>query len=127
MRTFPHPLSELPFAEFVHTCVPININKTYGTRDLLDATRCAWKSSAARAEQADYVLATLKGVIVAAFVADEWLPATPENFPGFPSTNVGRYGLRGHEAPDSIKRLYLQKRVPPMPRGAQNPIHYVAP
>jgi hypothetical protein len=127
VRAFQSGAAQLPFAEFVHQCVLINVNKTYRTADLIDATRYAWKILAARAEQTDYVLAVLRGVIVGVFFADAWLPATPANFPGFPPANEGRYGFRGHEAPESVKRIYLHKRVPPLPKGAQNPIRYVGP
>jgi uncharacterized protein len=45
--------------------------------------------------KADVILPTLQGLIVGAFVADEWLPATPENFPGLPQAIPGRWGCNG--------------------------------
>jgi hypothetical protein len=58
-------------------------------------------------------------------VADDWLPATPENFPDRESV-PGRLGFIGREADDEIKRHYLRKRVPDEYRkqGAANPIKY---
>jgi uncharacterized protein len=127
LRTDNLAAPDLEVVDTLHRCVVINVNKTYGTRDLIDATRYAWKISPQRARQADYVLAALRGIVVGVFVADAWLPATSQNFPGFPPADPRRFGFIGHEAPESIKRLYLGKRVPPLPQGAQNPIHYIAP
>ena len=72
------------------------------------------------------ILATLQGLIVAAFVADRWLAATPENFPGLAETESGRLGFIGREAPEDVRRLYVGKRVPDeyRKRGAANLIKY---
>ena len=62
-----------------------------------------------------------------AFVADEWLASTPENFPTFGEDAApGRWGFRGHEAPPAIRQLYVGRRVPDeyRKRGAANPIKY---
>ena len=71
------------------------------------------------------VLATRQGLIVGVFIADEWLEATAENFPGrepFP----GRYAFNGREAPLELSKQYMSKRVPDEYRkqGAANPIKY---
>jgi hypothetical protein len=118
-------LYETPIAEFLHNCLLINVNNTSSELPLLDATRYAWKVSVNNAKACEYILAVRHGVIIGAFVADEWLPATPENFPGFPAIGEARYGFRGREAPDDICRHYEQKRIPPQAQGAQNPIRYV--
>ena len=64
-------------------------------------------------------------MIVGAFVADDWLEATTENFPGKDDV-PGRYGFVGIEAPVKIQRMYIGKRVPDSYRktGAANPIKY---
>lgn len=64
--------------------VLININRLQDRSDavaIYEQTRLAWRISKTRAEAADYVLAVVKGVVVGAFVAEEWLDATHDNFP----------------------------------------------
>ena len=89
--------------------------------------RYCWKISPKNAEKVDYVLADQRGLIVGAFEAEKWLPATPSNFPGTKETVEGRWGFVGREAPDDIQRLYIGKRLPDNfpKRGAANPIKYV--
>ena len=64
-------------------------------------------------------------LIVGAFVADAWLDATVENFPGRAGA-PGRLGFIGHEAPEDLRAMYVRKRVPDeyRRRGAANPIRY---
>jgi len=123
-------------AIFRHKLVLISVNRTgkVDQIDLYDAVRYSWKISPRRAEKADYVLAVIDGVIVGAFEADEWLPATKENFPEFTPADrpwgirEGRWAFRGAEAPPEVKAAeYLNKRVPSemRKRGAANPIRYV--
>lgn len=71
------------------------------------------------------MLATLQGLIVGAFVAQDWLPATTEHFPDREEA-PGRYGFIGEEAADELTRRYVGKRVPDDYRkpGAANPIKY---
>lgn len=70
------------------------------SKPLYEATRYAWKVSKDRATQAEVVLATVQGVIRGAFVADEWLAAIPEHFPGRPPVRK-RLGFVGRDAPPS--------------------------
>ena len=67
-------------------------------------------------------------LIIGAFVADDWLPATAANFPGLAEGDgvPRRLGFVGEEAPEDIKKLYVGKRVPDeyRKRGAANPIKY---
>lgn len=112
-------------AVFQHRAILISVNKTAAEHSLYEAVRFAWKIDRNKAQTAEVVLATVQGLIVGAFVADEWLPATSENFPG--RENVpGRYGFRGREAPEAISRLYVRRRVPDeyRKRGAANPVKY---
>jgi len=112
-------------AVFRHKALLISVNRTAAERSLYDATRHAWKISRAKAKQAEVVLATMQGLIVGAFIAHEWLEATPANFPGRDGI-PGRLGFVGEEAPDPIKKLYVGTRVPDTyrKRGAANPIKY---
>ena len=112
-------------AVFKHKAVLISVNRTASETSLYEATRFAWKIDPKKAKQADVVLATRLGLIVGAFVADEWLIATSANFPGRVD-NPKRYGFNGHEAPADIKAFYVGKRVPDefRKRGAANPIKY---
>ena len=112
-------------AVFQHKVLLISVNKGAAEASLYEATRYAWKISLSNAKQAEVILATFRGLIVGAFVADGWLAATSANFPG--RENVpGRLGSVGREAPDEFKRLYVDKRVPDeyRKRGAANPIKY---
>jgi hypothetical protein len=115
-------------AEFQHKALLININQSSKKWSLYDATRYAWKIDPQKASQAEVILATIHGLIVGAFVADEWLEATSENFldraedGGAPS----RYGFIGKEAHEDIRKLYVGKLIPGeyQKKGAQNPIRY---
>ena len=115
-------------AKFRHKALLISVNRSSAERSLYDATRFAWKVSKARAREAEVILSTIRGLIVGAFVAEEWLEATSENFPGLagPEGVPGRLGFVGREAPEEMKLLYLNKRVPDRFRkpGAANPIKY---
>ena len=120
-------LYEAEEVKFVHNVVVITINRTIEDRPTIDAVRYAWKIDPVRARKVDYVLAVANGMIVGAYVADAWLPATTENFPGFPQADPQRFGFRGHEAPEDVKAMYVHKRVPPSRPGAANPIRYEEP
>lgn len=125
---------EAPEASFQHRVILINVNRTSDDQDPYDAVRYSWKIDPSKARKCDYVLAVRRGLIIGAFEAEEWLPATTENFPEFPIVDAnrtgsrqGRYGFRGNDAPDEVKKLYLQRRLPDKlrKRGAANPIRYV--
>lgn len=117
---------QAPVAEFEHNLVLISVNWSALERSIYEAVRHAWKIDPRKAQKADYVLAVHRGLIVGAFKAQQWLKATPENFPGLPSHD-NRWGFVGHDAPEEIKRLYLRKRLPDefRAKGNQNPIRYV--
>ncbi len=112
-------------AVFKHKAILISVNRSAAETSLYEATRYAWKISRAKATQADVILATQRGLIVGAFVADDWLPATAENFPGHVDA-PGRLAFVGREAPPDIQKLYVGARVPDEYRqpGAANPIKY---
>lgn len=112
-------------AVFQHKALLINVNKTATETSLYEATRYAWGVNKARAEQAEVILANKQGLIVGAFVADKWLPATTENFPSRAPIE-GRFGFIGKGAPDEMQRLYVGKRVPDeyRKRGARRSFRY---
>ena len=115
-------------AVYQHKALLISVNRSATETSLYDATRYAWKISESNAKQAEVILATVHGLIVGAFVADEWLDATAVNFPG-QDDMPGRLGFSGREAPVNIRSLYVGKRVPDeyRKRGAANPIKYTWP
>lgn len=112
-------------AVFAHKAILINVNRSAAETSLYEATRFAWKIRKSKAEQADIVLAVRQGLIVGAFIAEKWLSATPENFPGR-EESPGRLGFVGREAPEEISALYVGRQVPDSfrKRGAANPIKY---
>ena len=112
-------------AHFHHKALLINVNLTASTLGLYDATRYAWKIDPKKGMKAEVILATRYGLIVGAFIADQWLEATTGNFPGFPE-RPGRWGFQGREAPKDLANLYVGKRVPEELRkkGSANPIRY---
>lgn len=113
-------------AKFQHRALLINVNRSATEKALYEATRYAWKVSPRRAREAEVILATERGLIIGAFVADEWLDATVENFPGMTEDSPGRLGFVGREAPPEVQALYVGRRVPDefRKRGAANPIRY---
>lgn len=114
-----------PTAEFKHRALLISINRSAAEKNMYEATRYSWKIDPAKALKAEVILATERGLIVAAFVADKWLPATTANFPGH-ETVEGRYGFVGKPAPAALADMYVRKRIPDefRKKGAANPIKY---
>lgn len=112
-------------AKFEHKVLLISVNRSALDSSLYDATRYAWRLSKKKANEAEVILATIQGLIVGAFVADVWLEANTENFPGR-ETVEGRYGFKGYEAPVELQQQYVGKRVPDefRKKGASNPIKY---
>ncbi len=114
-----------PPADFRHKAILISVNRSAAETSLYEATRYAWKISRRKAMQAEVILATLRGLIVDAFVADDWLPATAANFPGHEDA-PGRLAFVGRQAPAELRADYVGRRVPDeyRKRGAANPIKY---
>jgi hypothetical protein len=114
-----------PPADFRHKAILISLNRSAAETSLYEATRYAWKISRKKAMQAEVILATQRGLIVGAFVAEDWLPATAQDFPGHEDA-PGRLAFIGQEAPAELRDQYVGKRVPDEYRkkGAANPIKY---
>jgi len=110
-------------AIFQHRALLISVNRSAAETTLYEATRYAWKIDKSKAEEAQVILATRQGLIVAAFIADKWLDATSVNFPGR-EDSPGRHGFIGNEAPADLIGLYVGKRAPDRKRGESNPIKY---
>jgi uncharacterized protein len=114
-------------AVFRHSAILINVGQAVIEKGSYEAVRYAWVRDPKRAEKTEYVLAVDRGPIIDVFVAEKWLEATAENFPGItPDWKGRRWGFVGHEAPEEVASLYKRCRVPDIMRrrGAANPIRY---
>ena len=110
-----------------HKILAINIGTTFEEQPVYEAVRCAWKIDKTRAEKADFIFATRRGVCLDVFVADRWLPALTENFPRLPVDEPKRWGFEGRPAPQEILSLYKGKRLPEGMRrkkGMASPVLY---
>jgi hypothetical protein len=118
---------EAPQAEFQHNAIIINVNRSAAESSVYEAVRFAWRLDPERAADAEIVLAVVRGLIVGVFVAERWLEATVQNFPGISEDQHGRWGFVGHPAADETASQYLRHRLPDTMRkpGAANPIRYV--
>lgn len=112
-------------ADIRHRAILINVNRSATETSLYEATRYAWKIAVKKAKRAEIVLAVRRGIIIAVFEVEDWLPATERNFPGHEPA-PGRYGFVGHDASDDIRRMYVGRQIPEKYRkkGAANPIKY---
>ena len=113
----------------------ININAIEDLSDesaIYDQVRYAWRLSVDRARQAEIVLAVLRGVVVGAFIAEEWLPATRRNFPELDratdEAGTTRHGFRGRRVEDCIWDRFVGEQgkrvVNESMKHIQNPIRY---
>ena len=114
--------------------VLLNINRLEGRHDreeILRQTQFAWRVSQSKAESADYVLAVVRGVVVGAFVVDEWLDATHANFPthiSIENEQPQRKGFKGRVASEEIWQRFVGERgqrieIEAM-KHVQNPVRY---
>jgi hypothetical protein len=103
----------------------ITVNRSATEVSLYEATRYAWKLDPKRAADAEVVFAVVQGLIVGAYVAKEWVPATQENFPDR-EPMPDRFAFIGDEAGPELRQKYVGKRVPDVfrKRGASNPVKY---
>ena len=112
----------------------ININNL-GDRSNIEAiyrqTMCAWRMDLQKAQQAEYILAVLRGVVIAVFEPREWHIATHENFPIriLPGDDMlHRIGFIGEPAYGDIWKKYVGmngKRIAlDNMKHIQNPVRY---
>ncbi|MHB8390254.1 MAG: LEM-3-like GIY-YIG domain-containing protein [Acidobacteriaceae bacterium] len=117
-------------AVFRHSVILINVGQSVTEKGSYEAVRYAWVLDPKRAAKAEYVLAVDRGLIIDVFVAEKWLEATAENFPGiapdWPDWKGRRWGFVGRKAPEDVASLYRRCRLPDSmrKRGAANPIRY---
>ena len=102
----------LELSDIQHRAVILIVNRSWDEDDssLYETIRFAWPFKKEKAEQVEVILASYNRMIVGAFMADEWLATTPENFPDR-KTTPGRIGFIGHEASPEIQNFYVGKRV----------------
>lgn len=113
-----------------HNLILINVNNTYEERGLYDAVRYAWVINVERAKKADYILAISRGVCLDVFVAEKWMHVKELNVPNLSMKKINRYGFIGCLAPDQIRNIYKDKRLPEcmMPKkGSRAPVRYFYP
>lgn len=120
---------------FQHKVLMISVNRSSKDLDLYDAVRFSWRVRVERARKAEFILATVRGIVRGVYIADEWLESTRENFPEMPSWDVddefestqkSRFGFRGRLASPDIAKIYLGKKIPDVLRkkGAMSPVKY---
>lgn len=83
-----------------------------------EAVRASWRINQKRAEQANYVLAVIDGICRGVFVADGGWEESKEV--------PGRYEFHGHEAEETVSKMYNKKRIPNRLRkpGMATPVLY---
>ena len=89
------------------------------SKAIYEATRAAWKLSKTRAQNADYVLSVLNGIVKAVYTDMQWSEVKVEE--------RIRLAFEGKEAPEDIKEKYINKRIPSEYRqqGNASPCQYV--
>ena len=111
-----------PLTSLGDGCVIININKTYrrakGTKSFYEATKQSWVINEKRIPTLKYVLSEYGGFIVEVFEVDEngWYEVEDHN-------GRRRWGFNGRQAPDEVRKLYLNRSIKKK-RGAANPVTY---
>lgn len=128
-----YSLPEFP-DEPTHRLVLICINKLeerFNQQAVYDLVRYSWRMSKLRAEEAEYVIAVVRGVTVGAFKPDVWLPATRDHFGDVPHVSDNdslRIAFIGKPASKDLWDLYVGdrgKRISnPALKHIQNPIRF---
>jgi hypothetical protein len=110
-----------------HNLMLININNFIDGRSVYERVRLAWVASIKKAQKADFILAISNGICIDVFVAAKWDLALVSNFPTLEEDMPKRIGFEGNIAPDNIRSLYKNKRLPLdmlAKKGAANPVRY---
>ena len=107
--------------EFAHDVLMVIINRSAPkASSIYEAAQSAWRLDGEKAEKAKYVLAVRNGLVVGVFKPEKWLKIPVGE------DRLERWGFEGIEAPDDIKKLYMETRLPASMRkkGATNPVRY---
>jgi hypothetical protein len=83
-----------------------------------ETVRKSWKVNYHRIIQIPYVLASNNGVVADVFIAEKWYEA--------PDDGPGRYMFDGKQAPEEIRTLFVNKRLPKhyIKKGLASPVLY---
>lgn len=84
------------------------VNRCHG--NLYDATRHCWRVSYERVIRYPYVLAVIDGIVREVYQVIKWQKA--EKWPTDDDKALGRYEFIGNVAPDNIRSLFIDKRIP---------------
>ena len=79
--------------------------------EVYHAAHFAWKVRRSEAAKCKFVLAVSQGVVRGCFLADQWLEASAENFPGR-SPEPNRSGFVGRPAPSHVWNEYVPTLLP---------------
>jgi hypothetical protein len=96
--------TEVEPAEFHLKALLLCVNRSAPETPLYEAARFAWRISKRRAEQAEVILAYRQGIIIGAFIAEEWVEAT--------TAHVHRLPIPLKLA--QISRFYYNSSHPPL-------------
>lgn len=83
-----------------------------------ETVRKSWKVNYNRITKIPYVLASNNGVVVDVFIEEKWYEA--------PDDGPGRYMFDGKQAPEEIRALFVNKRLPKhyIKKGLASPVLY---
>lgn len=111
-------LEEFEDVEGLKYCIiKINDHSLNENGSVYETVRKHWKVSMSRISKIPYVLAANNGVILDVFKAERWYEA--EDIPG-------RYMFDGLQAPEEIRKLFVNKRLPKhyIKKGMASPVLY---
>ncbi len=92
-------------------------NQKYSDYDAIyEATRKSWKVKKDRVDKIGYVLGVIDGIVKEVYEVEKWQLAD----------NEVRYEFIGHVAPEEIRSIFKDKRIPEKysKKGSANPIQY---
>ena len=86
--------------------------------DVYETVRSAWKVNQSKIKAYKYCLAVLNGIVKNVYMIDEWQPDH--------RGREGRYEFTGKEAPEDIRSMFINKRIPEKYRkkGMASPVLY---
>jgi hypothetical protein len=109
--------------EFTEPSILININKLYkrdiSPDELYQATRCWWRLSRTRCNQAKFAFSIYKGIVREVYEISGWVRKEMED-------GKTRWGFEGKVADETFRSQYIDGSIIKYIKiGAQNPIKYV--